>query len=566
MRKKNGKRSFVDDGDEIPTRPKQRIGVPESGGDVEDSQEVKTTSRESDANDSGENRKQKRESRKSRRHTKEKEQQEGSKKKNNKKKNQGIAAEEHSHDSPKAKKKTGGKDDNERRSAKGKIKEKAELAGTTGGGNQKTRVDKDEELKAQLKQERKSNEKEKQDGKMPASTLRRRELDNEESHYSSFSSTASDRPGAYQVNSADIERGERPTTPRPPTPTPPVPLSLPNPALTSKGGSPMVVAELAPDIDEVVSEALRQHRESVTNQKIAEAKVVTEKKICGVSRPIFYVILTVVIAILVVAIVLGVVLPSDTEEPTPTETTPPLPTPPPITSPPTPSSTPKITSARYSEVADILFPILGVTELLEGSNEFKAMEWIVDDDPASLSIQTTPTQQLVERFVLALLYFATSGSDWVDDDDWIGIRPVCMCSMVTCVDDEVQELHMRENNLVGSIPSEIGLLTNLDVITIWGNQLVGTLPTTIGELSGLEMFDCSDNYLSGPIPTEIAALEEVSLFYPRPSMIGILLTVLLAILCRLDFIPCFARKYVLWHYSNCDHCLDELGNTCAIRE
>ena len=44
-------------------------------------------------------------------------------------------------------------------------------------------------------------------------------------------------------------------------------------------------------------------------------------------------------------------------------------------------------------------------------------------------------------------------------------------------------LYLLANNLTGTIPTELGLLSNLEYLDLYSNQLNGTLPTSLASLS-----------------------------------------------------------------------------------
>eukprot|EP00300_Choanocystis_sp_HF-7_P013657 c18389_g1_i1.p1 GENE.c18389_g1_i1~~c18389_g1_i1.p1 ORF type:complete len:934 (-),score=132.01 c18389_g1_i1:23-2824(-) len=66
---------------------------------------------------------------------------------------------------------------------------------------------------------------------------------------------------------------------------------------------------------------------------------------------------------------------------------------------------------------------------------------------------------------------------------------------------------ISENRLSGSLPSEIGLLTNLRHWTMVTNELSGSIPSQIGQLQQLLDWYIDDNELSGTIPTEVGQLQ-----------------------------------------------------------
>ena len=60
----------------------------------------------------------------------------------------------------------------------------------------------------------------------------------------------------------------------------------------------------------------------------------------------------------------------------------------------------------------------------------------------------------------------------------------------------------------GTIPSEIGQLSNLESLTITYDGISGTIPTEFGQLDfNLGVLDLRKNYLSGPIPSEIGQMD-----------------------------------------------------------
>ena len=79
---------------------------------------------------------------------------------------------------------------------------------------------------------------------------------------------------------------------------------------------------------------------------------------------------------------------------------------------------------------------------------------------------------------------------------------VCSWSGVTCASSAVSQLQLMTNNLVGTLPTEFGLLTKLTKnLDLRANSLAKTLPTEIGALTALTQnvrFCCG---LSGLVPT-----------------------------------------------------------------
>jgi len=74
------------------------------------------------------------------------------------------------------------------------------------------------------------------------------------------------------------------------------------------------------------------------------------------------------------------------------------------------------------------------------------------------------------------------------------------------------ELNLYGNQLTGSIPSEIGNLTNLTELNLYGNQLTGSIPPEIGNLTNLTYMNLGSNQLTGSIPSEIGSLTNLFAF------------------------------------------------------
>ena len=76
-------------------------------------------------------------------------------------------------------------------------------------------------------------------------------------------------------------------------------------------------------------------------------------------------------------------------------------------------------------------------------------------------------------------------------------------------------MQLSDNQLTGAIPTELGSLTNLEVLSLWGNQLTGPIPAELGSLTNLEQLGLSQNQLAGPIPSALSrltSLEALSLW------------------------------------------------------
>jgi len=157
------------------------------------------------------------------------------------------------------------------------------------------------------------------------------------------------------------------------------------------------------------------------------------------------------------------------------------------------------------------------------------MDWLADTDTWEPKSAATNADQLyIDRYILAKFYYETNGPNgWVNNDGWLSTSSVCNWHTnqpdlwLSCDGDteEFAVLNLGENNIIGSLPTELGLMTSLRFLRlhnndhVWadpansGNQLSGPLPTELGKLTRLEtMYLGNVAGLSGSIPTQLGLL------------------------------------------------------------
>ena len=155
-----------------------------------------------------------------------------------------------------------------------------------------------------------------------------------------------------------------------------------------------------------------------------------------------------------------------------------------------------------------------------------ATTWLIEADGK----QVCPgNRKLIQRWTLAVIYFSTNGNSWFQcsdnqaatdicgaEDPFVGKTRFlsenheCTWAGVSCIDGCVTELEFEENNLVGTIPTEIGLLSDL---AIWGMErggLTGSIPTHVGMLTNLIFIDLDFNSLTGSLSSELLSLSSLT--------------------------------------------------------
>ena len=91
----------------------------------------------------------------------------------------------------------------------------------------------------------------------------------------------------------------------------------------------------------------------------------------------------------------------------------------------------------------------------------------------------------LECEALVALYNATDGPNWTNNSGWLETDAPCSWHGVTCSVGHVTELNLDFNQLSGSIPAELGDLSNLTDLLLNRNQLSGSIPVELGNLSNL---------------------------------------------------------------------------------
>ena len=119
-----------------------------------------------------------------------------------------------------------------------------------------------------------------------------------------------------------------------------------------------------------------------------------------------------------------------------------------------------------------------------------------------------------DRAALVALYNATGGADWTDNTNWLSDGPLDdWYGVTTDANGRVTTLDLSDNQLSGSIPAQLGNLSNLERLTLTGNQLSGAIPAQLGNLSSLEGLGLSFNQLTGSIPAQLGGLSNLERLY-----------------------------------------------------
>ena len=130
------------------------------------------------------------------------------------------------------------------------------------------------------------------------------------------------------------------------------------------------------------------------------------------------------------------------------------------------AGTPPVPVPSQEEIADIISRVsfdggdaMGTT----GTPQNQAFHWLAND-----TFQGYYTdEKLIQRYSLATLYYSTNGQYWTNNSGWLDDGDECdrwlqPVGAINCNENgTILDLGLGSNNLNGSIPPEIGLMTTL---------------------------------------------------------------------------------------------------------
>jgi hypothetical protein len=166
--------------------------------------------------------------------------------------------------------------------------------------------------------------------------------------------------------------------------------------------------------------------------------------------------------------------------------------------------------------------VLAAAEQLSGydilantsSPQFKAVGWMSSVDP--LYTGALGGNGFAQRYALVVMYYSFQGEDWINQEQWLSpdLHECEWSSGIFCRFDgtqsrEVTRFDATRNNLHGTIPEEIGLLSNSENFRLPKNSVGGTIPDSVGQMTSMTVMDMHDNLLSGSLPVTIGGARDL---------------------------------------------------------
>ena len=217
---------------------------------------------------------------------------------------------------------------------------------------------------------------------------------------------------------------------------------------------------------------------------------------------------------------------------------------------------------EYDDAKNDNSPIASSLPLSLTTHQEQALQWMIEEDQYFHELMLSKSSSdnlddfdsgsrhvIVERYVLALLYFATNGDNWLSDIDYLNSNTsVCDWPLTTddtsihgiqCDEDTgtVKSIKLDQMNLNGTLPSELSLLTSLESLNFNYNVAIeGTIPLSYVALSQLRAFNCEFCNLNGTLPESVFGklLKLESLHLTRNQITGTIPSILTSNLSKIE--------------------------------
>ncbi|CAB9497885.1 leucine Rich Repeat [Seminavis robusta] len=160
--------------------------------------------------------------------------------------------------------------------------------------------------------------------------------------------------------------------------------------------------------------------------------------------------------------------------------------------------------------------------------QLQALNWLAYEDTYStpdlaFSLDTNKTLQ---RYALATFYFAMGGDNWRDcpgrsmqycewtipgQAKWLSPVDECEWAFLTCNENAtLEEIRVEKgdgglygNSVIGTLPKEMSLLSNLKTFDVATNLMMGGLGTAFSSTTSLIVLRAPENQLTGDFPNQI---------------------------------------------------------------
>ena len=115
-----------------------------------------------------------------------------------------------------------------------------------------------------------------------------------------------------------------------------------------------------------------------------------------------------------------------------------------------------------------------------------------------------------ERDALIAFYRAAGGPSWRRSDNWLTDAPLGeWYGVTTGPNGRVTALRLRENGGSGTLAPDLGRLSHLETLDLYGNPLTGPMPPELAAATRLREIEFGRNQYNGSIPPEFGKLSKL---------------------------------------------------------
>jgi len=192
---------------------------------------------------------------------------------------------------------------------------------------------------------------------------------------------------------------------------------------------------------------------------------------------------------------------------------------------PVPTSAPTEPARTLLKLADVkayvkIKQISSVEDVeRDDSPQAKAALFMAEDSYPVPTSETFYNETIfwMERYAMVVFYYSTEGSGWIYDYNFLTPN-VTICGWgrtlvkpsgyyregIGCTrDGRVLDITLERNNLTGSLPGELGFLSEMKYFSIVQNSVTGKMPARVKYWKQLIFFDARMNSMEGRLPSWI---------------------------------------------------------------
>jgi hypothetical protein len=142
---------------------------------------------------------------------------------------------------------------------------------------------------------------------------------------------------------------------------------------------------------------------------------------------------------------------------------------------------------RYATFQPLVQQYSNPALLLQSSSpQTKALEWLVYRDNLLSHQQIPDPIELAQRYAVLVLYYACDGERWLNGFDLDEFTSIPTCEWENgetflCQNNAITDVILEARGLVGQLPDELALLSNLKTLELASNSLKGTIPDSFIE-------------------------------------------------------------------------------------